>query len=87
VVISKDLLEILVCPDDHTPLALADPPLLARLHAAIDAGRVTNRAGERVQTHLGGGLVRADGKYLYPVVDDIPVLLVDEAIPLEQLKS
>jgi uncharacterized protein YbaR (Trm112 family) len=29
------------------------------------------------------GLVRADGKVLYPVRDDIPIMLVDEAIPLE----
>jgi uncharacterized protein YbaR (Trm112 family) len=26
--------------------------------------------------------VRADGKYLYPVREDIPVMLIDEAIAL-----
>jgi len=26
--------------------------------------------------------VRADGKYLYVVDDDIPVMLIDEALPL-----
>ena len=27
-------------------------------------------------------LVRADGAYLYPIQDKIPILLLDEAIPL-----
>jgi uncharacterized protein YbaR (Trm112 family) len=27
-------------------------------------------------------LVREDGKYAYPVREDIPIMLVDEAIPL-----
>ncbi len=31
------------------------------------------------------GLVREDGKVLYPVRDDIPVMLLDEAIRLDTL--
>jgi uncharacterized protein YbaR (Trm112 family) len=31
---------------------------------------------------LEGGLVRADGKVLYPMRGEIPVMLIDEAIPL-----
>jgi uncharacterized protein YbaR (Trm112 family) len=31
---------------------------------------------------LAGGLVREDRQWLYPIVDDIPVMLVDEAISL-----
>jgi uncharacterized protein YbaR (Trm112 family) len=30
-------------------------------------------------------LVREDGTLLYPIVDDIPVLLTEEAIPLEAI--
>jgi uncharacterized protein YbaR (Trm112 family) len=26
--------------------------------------------------------VRQDGQYLYPIRDDIPIMLIDEAIPL-----
>ena len=29
-------------------------------------------------------LVREDGKLLYPVRDDIPIMLIDESIPLPQ---
>ena len=41
-----------------------------------------NRGGKPVETRLDGGLIRDDGEYLYPVIDEIPVLLVEEAIPL-----
>ena len=83
--IDQELLKILVCPVDHTPLRLADARLLARLNRAIAAGRVRNVAGRIVIDSLKEGLVRQDEARLYPVVDDIPVLLVEEAIPLEQL--
>ena len=33
------------------------------------------------------GLVREDGDWLYPVRDDIPIMLIDEAIPLSPAKS
>ena len=80
--ISKELLEILVCPESRTPLRMADADLLARLNEEITAGRVANRGGRTIEEPLAAGLVREDGALVYPVVDDIPVLLVDEAIPL-----
>jgi uncharacterized protein YbaR (Trm112 family) len=44
---------------------------------------VRNRAGRAVTETLDGGLLRADGKFLYPIRQDIPVMLVDEAILLD----
>jgi uncharacterized protein YbaR (Trm112 family) len=35
-----------------------------------------------VTEQIEGGLLRADGKVLYPVRSHIPVMLIDEAIPL-----
>ena len=84
--ISKELLDLLVCPADHTPLELADEDLVARLNQAVAAGGLVNKAGERVEQRLDGGLLRQDRALLYPIVDDIPVLLLDEAIPLDQLR-
>ena len=84
--INKELLEILVCPQDRTPLALADEPLLARVNQAIAAGRVKNQGGEPIQDPLQGGLVCQDKTLLYPILDGIPVLLVDEAIPLDRIE-
>lgn len=84
--IEKELLEILACPDDHTALRMADDQLLAELNRAIAAGGVHNRADQPVEQPLEGGLVREDGTLLYPIVDDIPVLLIDEGIPLGQIQ-
>jgi uncharacterized protein len=82
--IDKELLKILVCPESHSPLHLADAQLLAKINRAIAAARVQNRAGRIVEQPLQGGLVRQDNQLLYPITDDIPVLLIDEAIPLDQ---
>lgn len=82
--VSKELLEILVCPETHQPLTGAPADLLARLNAAIASGTLTNRAGQAVKEKLAAGLVRQDGQLLYPIVDDIPLMLIDEAIPLPQ---
>ena len=32
---------------------------------------------------MDAGLVREDGAYLYRIEDDIPIMLIDEAIALE----
>jgi len=80
--VEKDLLDILVCPDDLTPLRLASAAELAALNARIVAGQVKTRGGQAVSTPVKEGLVRTDGKYLYVVDDDIPVMLIDEALPL-----
>ena len=80
--ISKELLEILACPETKQPLTLVDPTLLARLNDRIRQGQLTNRRGTSVTEPIDGGLVRKDGRYLYPIRDDIPIMLIDEAIPL-----
>ena len=82
---TNDLLDILRCPDNHATLTPADDALVAELNARIRAGQLRNQAGRDVQQPIEGGLVRADGDLLYPIVDQIPVLLRDEAIPLDQL--
>lgn len=83
--INKELLDILVCPELRTPLTVADDELLAALNRAVAAGRLKNRGGERVERPLDGGLVREDREVVYPIQDGIPIMLVDEAIPLSQL--
>jgi len=83
--IDKEFLDLLVCPVDRKPLRLADESLLARVNEAIRAERVRNRIGQPVEEPLQAALVREDNALLYPIIDDIPVLLADEAIPLDQL--
>lgn len=80
--IHADLLKMLRCPDDRSVLAEADAATIERLNVAVAAGTLRNRGGAKVAQRLDGGLVRSDGRYLYPILDGIPVLLVDEAVPL-----
>ena len=80
--IDKDLLSILACPATHQPLREATAADLAAFNARVDKGGVKNVGGKAVTTKLEGGLMRQDGKLLYPVLHGIPVLLVDEGIAL-----
>lgn len=78
----SSLLEFLCCPDDRSALRMATPAELAAANAKIAAGGMKNRGGAAVSDALSDGLVREDGRWLYPVREGIPVLLIDEAIPL-----
>jgi uncharacterized protein YbaR (Trm112 family) len=80
--IDPELLKIMCCPETHQSLTLADPPLLEKLNRQIASNQLKNRAGQTVKENLDGGLVREDGKFLYPIRHDIPIMLIDEAIPL-----
>ena len=80
--IDQELLELLVCPEDKTPVHPADDALLQAVNQAIAAGSLHNRGGDPVRVAIDGGLVREDGRLLYPIRDEIPVMLIEEAIPL-----
>ncbi len=77
-----EFLAILACPESGQPLAIADDGQLAALNARIGAGDCSNVGGEKVTEPLEAGLVRSDKTIVYPVRDQIPVLLVDEGIAL-----
>ena len=83
--VHPELLKILVCPEDKTPVVPAADALVAKANAAIEARTLKNRAGEAVEERIDAGLVREDRAYMYPIRDDIPIMLIDEAIPLDQL--
>jgi len=80
--IDPDLLKILCCPETHQNIALAEAPLIEKLNSLIAARQLKNRAGKEVVETIDGGLVRDDGKFLYPIRNRIPIMLIDEAIPL-----
>ena len=65
----QELLKILCCPATHQPLALADEKALAA-------------AGARAGQSFPEGLLRQDGQVLYPVMNGIPLLLVEEGVSL-----
>ena len=81
--IDPKLLEILCCPETKEDVSLADASLVERINQSISQGAMKNRRGLAVTERIDGGLVRKDGKYLYPIREDIPIMLIDEALPLD----
>jgi uncharacterized protein YbaR (Trm112 family) len=80
--IDAELLKIMCCPETHQDLRPAEPALLNKLNEQIAAGTLKNRAGQPVKDKIDEGLVRADGRFLYPIRRTIPIMLVDEALPV-----
>jgi len=85
--IDKELLDILACPENKTPVRLVEQDLIDEINRRVEKGEIKNRGGKVVEKKIDGGLVREDGAYLYPVEDDIPIMLIDEAIPLKDIVS
>jgi uncharacterized protein YbaR (Trm112 family) len=81
--LDSKLLDILACPETKESVSMADETLIAKINVAVESGTLHNRAGKKIIEKIDGGLVREDKKYLYPIRDDIPIMLIDEGIPLE----
>ena len=79
--IAPELLEVLCCPADRSAVRLATPAELEALNARIAKG-ATNNAGASAGEKLEAAIIRVDGTFAYPVREEIPVMLIDEAIPL-----
>ncbi|MFH0984748.1 MAG: Trm112 family protein [Candidatus Omnitrophota bacterium] len=80
--LSSDLISILCCPETKQELAVADASLVEKINQKIARGELKNRGGAAITQKIEGGLVRADKKYLYAIRQDIPLMLIDEAIPI-----
>jgi uncharacterized protein YbaR (Trm112 family) len=78
--VSKELLDILVCPETKQPVFLASEDVLAKINAGIKAGSLRNRGGKALTKAVTEGLLREDGEILYIVDDGIPVMLTEESI-------
>ncbi|MEE2710250.1 MAG: hypothetical protein VYA69_11705 [Gemmatimonadota bacterium] len=83
--IDQELLDILACPETKEGLTVAENNVVDRVNEKIKAGDLKNRGGDGIKEAIDGGLIRDDGKYLYAIRDEIPIMLIDEAIPMEGL--
>ena len=79
--IAPELLEVLCCPADRAAVRLATPAELEALNTRIADG-ATNNGGVAVTEKLEAAIIRVDGTFAYPIREEIPVMLIDEAIPL-----
>lgn len=78
--IDQKLLSILCCPETKQDLELLSDEVVKKINRRIAQGGVKNRAGEEVKDPIDGALLRQDKKFLYPVREDIPIMLIDEGI-------
>ncbi len=79
--VDPELLEILVCPKTKGDLELVELPEAVR-----------NDLVEKYKEHFRDevpvvqqGLLCAESGLVYPIVSDIPIMLVDEALPADVL--
>ena len=75
--VDPELLAILVCPKTKGKLELVSLPAEVR-HMLVDRYRQHFRDEEPV---VEDGLYSADSSLVYPIVSDIPIMLIDEALP------
>lgn len=80
--VAKELLDILVCPETKMEVHLAPDDLVTRLNIKISSGQLSNIGGDKVRDKIDSGLVRNDGKILYPIRQNIPIMLFEEGIDL-----
>ncbi len=82
-----DLLEILVCPKSGKKLEKATPELLKQVNQLIQKKQIHDAQGNRVEEKLEEALVQPETGILYPIRDQIPVLLSGAGINVNSLKS
>jgi uncharacterized protein YbaR (Trm112 family) len=84
--ISQELLNIIVCPETKQDLVIAETDIIEKINKLIENGELLNRSKQKVTEKIDGGLIQKDDrKYLYPIRDEIPILLIDKSIPLENV--
>ncbi len=85
--INKELLDILCCPETKQDIEHLEGTLIDKINIEIKKGSLKNRGNQVIAEPIGSGLLREDHKFLYPIREDIPIMLIDEAIPFEQFEK
>ena len=81
--IAPDLLAILCCPETKQEIRLMEPHLVEQLNHRIEEGKLHTKGGQPVTEKIDGGLLRKDGTVVYPIRDQIPIMLIEEGILIE----
>lgn len=85
--IQNDLLEILCDPVTKTPLQLLTAEQLRSVNAAIVDKKVKNTEGAVVEEPLQEGLITTDGKTIYRIDNDIPIMLAEHGVAADQIEN
>lgn len=85
--VDSKLLDILCCPETKQDLTLVDAAIIKKINKLIQDGALKNRAGETIKENIDAGLLREDRQFLYPIREDIPIMLIDEGIPFSGIDA
>ena len=82
--IDKELLAILCCPETKQNIRLLEPKFVDQLNQQIEKGARKTKGGQAVTEKIDGGLLRNDETVVYPIRDQIPIMLIEEGILIEK---
>ena len=82
--IDKELLDILCCPQTKVELAVLPKKRIDAVNQQIAKGGVKFTDGKRVEEALQEALITVDEKTIYRIDDEIPIMLVEMGIPVNQ---
>lgn len=82
--IAEDLLAILCCPETKQDVHLLELTLVEQLNQRIEKGELKTKGGNPVTEKIDGGLLRNDETVVYPIRDQIPIMLIEEGILVEK---
>lgn len=77
---SSPFLQNLRCPLTGASLEVMSPEMLSEAQERIQGDGLFTRMGVRVSGPLAAALINADQTWVYPMVQGIPQMLVDEAV-------
>jgi uncharacterized protein YbaR (Trm112 family) len=80
--LDPEFLQILRCPKTRKPLRMASAAELQAINRRITDQEVVDASGRKREQPITEGLVPEGEAVLYPVEDGIPILLIDDALPL-----
>ncbi len=83
----KELLSIICCPITKQSLSFVTRDKLDELNKAINKGLIKTNEGNIQNKNITDALITDNGMILYPIKDDIPILLENKSIHLDQLEK
>jgi len=76
------LISLLRCPETMQIVREATADELAECNLRIAAGEIFSKSGNLRIKKLTAGVIREDARLLFPVENDISVMLIEEALVL-----
>ena len=83
--LSKKLLDILICPISHNPLKVTPKEIIASVNVLINKKKCYTVNRQNVKNTIKEAVYAPGTLHLYRVENGIPILLANEAINLKDI--